>query len=151
MKKRFLILALAVLIPLAGLAAQENAFNFLSFNIGYGYNINTDGSGTPASVSTFGANFRVAGPMIVGFEMATPTLNLLKVKFDVIPALRAVIGYTGTDNRGLFGFEVVPFKREVSGLFTEFKMMVDYITHDNFAFTGTNSNLRMQMALGVGF
>jgi len=149
MKKRFYIFMLAILIlPAAALTAQENAFSFLSFNIGFGYELPVDGS-TYSSVNSFGVDFRIAGPLIIGFERADGgvLLNFFKAKFDVMPEVRAVIGYG--DNRALFGFEVIPFRREVSGLFTEFKLLADYFTGPNFAFD--SGIFRLQLAVGIGF
>jgi hypothetical protein len=85
--------------------------------------------------------------MSVGFERSTAALNMLKVKFDVMPALRASVGYGGT--QALFGFEVVPFRREVAGLFTEFKLLTDFLTAANFGYT--TGTMRFQLAVGIGF
>jgi len=149
MKKRFLIIFIAFLvIPIAGLAAQEGAFTLMSFDIGYGPAMSTSG-GSLQTINTFGINVRVAGPMCVGFVSNTGglTYSSLKIKFDVRPQVRAVFGY-GAGNRVGLGFEIIPFRRQASGLFTEFKIAPEYTFTDT---TVTSGTLIFPLTLGIGF
>ncbi|MCL2374772.1 MAG: hypothetical protein FWC65_05985 [Treponema sp.] len=140
MKKLFFALLVAVLLlPVAGLAAQEEeGFSFMSFNMGLGPAFFMDNSDLEVA-STFGVDFRVAGPLIIGFahhnvDTIGGSANLLRVKYDVLPQARAVLSFGHGDLiagsaaplTGL-GFEFIPFRRQVGGLFTEFKLATDYV------------------------
>jgi hypothetical protein len=148
-KKLFFVFFIAILmLPVANLTAQEG-FPLLSFDIGQSPRIAVTGGSALATDSVFGLNVRVAGPMIVSFTNYGAT-QFVKVKFDINQQLRAVLGYTGTATvatAGL-GFEIVPFRRVVNGLFTEFKLSPFY----SFASTAVASgDLRFPLALSIGF
>jgi hypothetical protein len=122
-----------MLLPLSGLFAQaatSQTYQILSFDIGYapGYDL-TAGTGGFVTETYFGFNVRLADPLAIGFATigGTTGLNLLKVKYDVLPKLRAVVGYGLDTGFGWadFGLEIVPFRNKVSGLSAEFKVVVD--------------------------
>jgi len=151
MKKSIIILIAILVIPMTGLVAQEGAFTFLSFDIGQGSSIVVD-TGAYNTDAMFGINFRVAGPMTVGFtnysaNVLGAAVSMLKVKFDMGPQIRAVLGY-GTGTRTVLGFEFVPFRRGVGGLFTEFKLAPEYVFTPTTVSTG---RLVFPLLLGIGF
>ena len=150
MKKRFIFfLATILILPAAGLAAEEGSFTFLSFDIGYGPAISVNG-GPMGNVQTFGLNIRIAGPLTIGtvFNHGTIADSMLKLKLDAASMVRAVIGY-GQNNRVGLGFEIVPFKRTVGGLFTELKIAPEY----TWVSTGNIDAGRfiIPIAMSVGF
>lgn len=157
MKNKYLIIFLAMLIlPLSGLAAQEGSYTFMSFDIGYGVSTPVNNFGVN-SLTCFGINFRLAGPMSVGaayFNAAGSNFGGLKVKFDATSLVRATLTFGGTGAAGVgnlrtgLGFELVPFKRQVSSLFSEFKLSTDYIFAPNAVDAGS---IYLSLMLGIGF
>jgi len=150
MKKRFMFLIAAIImLPAAGLAAQEGSFSFLSFDIGYGPAISFNG-GPMGNIQTFGLNIRIAGPLTIGtvFNQSAVTDSMLKIKYEVISLVRIAIGY-GQNNRVGIGLEIIPFKRSVSGLYTEFKISPEY----TWVSTGNINagNFVIPIAMSVGF
>jgi hypothetical protein len=130
MKKIMIVLAVLMLLPLSGLfaqaaaAAQPQSYTILSFDVGYlpGYDLGTNNYVTH---SYFGFNVRLANPLTVGAAVIGAN-QFLKVKYDVLPALRAVVGY-GAGNRADLGVEIIPFRNKVSGLAAEFKINLEYL------------------------
>ncbi|MCL2293602.1 MAG: hypothetical protein FWC36_01870 [Spirochaetes bacterium] len=152
MKKKLIILFFAALLPLSSLAAQQQgAFTLLSFDIGQGI-IAYDFSAEENLRHTFFAlNVRVADPLIISiatkkFDGADSGFGL-KLKYDVLPFVRAVIGY-GWDAHSLIGFEAVPFRRQVGGVFTEFKLVTNYMFPQESVGDG---KFLLGLALGIGF
>jgi hypothetical protein len=156
-----------MLLPLAGLAAQEeeSSFSILSFDIGYAPLFDFGGAAgneyfTPM---VFGFNIRVAGPLSIGFVSyrqgdTTPTvnLNLVKIKYNIIPQARAVVSF-GYDSVGAVGnvtgvgIEGVPFQKKIGILVTEFKLGIDYFWVPAQATKDfDNGKLTFTLALGVG-
>ena len=137
MKKTFIILAVLIILPLASIAAQDT-FTLVSFDIGYGPSVTLVGSQDFTIAQSFGLNVRVTGPLTVGVLYRTnnyyltggtpawQTGNMLRLKFDLTPVVRFGFGY-GTNNHIALGLEIVPFRRQLSGLFTEFKLVTDYV------------------------
>ncbi|MDR2542432.1 MAG: hypothetical protein LBC80_03160 [Treponema sp.] len=157
MKKLFFVFFIAILmLPVANLTAQEG-FTLLSFDIGQAPSFLVDGSNTLSSHAVFGLNVRVAGPMIIGFTNYDGFARFVKGKFDINGQLRAVIGYgTGniagtpppSPNYSGLGFEIIPFRRAISGLYTEFKLSPFYaFVNDGVA----KGRLLLPLALSVGF
>ena len=159
MKRTILPLFLAMLLlPAANLAAGEG-FSFLSFNLGQGFGLYLDGASDDiVSSSTFGIDFRVAGPLIVGFSRhsfhrrswGTIPGSMLNIKFDVDSMLRPVLSFGEAWGMvtGL-GFEIIPFRREVGGLVTEFKLAPQYFIWPE---DGIGDGLfSVSLMLGIGF
>jgi len=164
MRKKYIAIFLAMLVlPLIGMHAQENAFSILSFDIGYGmaYWMNPDATPTTAitGATNFGVNVRVANPLIIGVgyeNFGAGNSSMLNIKYDIIRMIRAMLSF-GVGNVHTFGtnelltglgFEVVPFRRQVSSLFTEFKMITQYTFAPRIIEEG---HLKFGLALSVGF
>jgi len=160
-------------LPLANVSAQQDSFSFLSFDIGYGMNFNM-ASDNIGSLQSFGINFRVADPIIIGgvfrrtsdgtAAAAQHTSTMLRVKYDMMPMLRGVLSFgqhtIGTGASQLYtglGFEAVPFRRQVGGLVTEFKMVTEYLFRPNSGLPAgqqggmENGSLIFGLVLGIGF
>jgi len=148
MKKLLTILAVLVVLPLAGLTAQQKAFSLFSVDLGYApaYSLNDN---KYYQVSTFGLNIKVTDSITAGFNMiSTSDVNLLNFKYDVLPQVRVTLG-TGVSgasalaNVGLtnssplisLGLEGIPFQKNTNGLGTEVKLALQYV----FAPTASNS------------
>ncbi|MCL2442421.1 MAG: hypothetical protein FWD13_03030 [Treponema sp.] len=142
--KLFVFLIAVLILPMTGLAAQEGSYSFLSFDIGQSFNMNVS-DGSLGSSSIFGINVRIADPLTIGVT-TYGAASFFNIKYDIIPALRAVLGYGG--GQTALGFEIIPFRRQFSGLSTEFKLAPVY------TFTGTgigSGNIRACLLLGIGF
>jgi len=162
------------ILPLATVSAQQDSFSFMSFDIGYGMNFNM-ASDNVGSLQSFGINFRVADPIIIGgvFRRTSDgtaavagqhTSTMLRVMYDIMPMLRGVLSFgqhsigtgTGVLYTGL-GFEAVPFRRQVGGLVTEFKMVTEYLFRPDTSLPAAqqggieNGTLIFGLVLGIGF
>jgi hypothetical protein len=129
MKKIFIVLAVLMLLPLSGLfaqAANAQSYQILSFDIGYAPNYKID-TRAYATTTYFGLNVRLAESFTVGYAAIGAGNNFLKLKYDVLPQLRAVVGVGGLAASADLGVEIVPFRNKVSGLSTEFKINLEYI------------------------
>jgi len=169
MKKKHIAIFLAMLIlPLISMHAQEGAFTILSFDIGYGmaYRIDSPNANAITGATNFGINMRVASPLIigVGYEgYGVGNIGMLNIKYDITRMIRAMLSFGvgnvhTTANTQLFsglGFEVVPFRRQVSGLFTEFKLITQYTFPPvkTAADEGgiDQGHLKLGLAVSVGF
>jgi hypothetical protein len=152
-----------MLLPLAGLAAQEeeSSFSILSFDIGYAplFDFNSTGNEyyTPM---VFGLNIRVAGPLSIGFvtyqQGAIVDLLLVKVKYNVIPQARVGVSFgrdrvAAVGNVTGLGIEGVPFQKKIGMLATEFKVGIDYFWVPAVAAKDfDNGKLVFTLAVGVG-
>jgi len=153
--KIFILIAVAALSP-AVLSAQE-AFNFMSFDIGSRIQVDTNDSNAVSPLNTFGINFRVASPLIVGATYnGAGNQTMFTIKYDVMPLVRAAFGFGSVTVLAsqqmvtALGFEAIPFRRQVSGLFTEFKVITMYEFLP--AITGIEKGtIQFGLALGVGF
>ena len=156
MKKKIIVLAAIFILPLAALAAQQQAFTLLSFDMGssFTYAVGDEGDDELGSYSSFGINLRVTGPLSVGFVYrngADPAMagSLFRMKYDVTDLVRLSLGFgnDGTDVVTAMGLELIPFRRAVGGLFTEFKMLFDYdMPVDN----PDSGHLSFGMAVSIG-
>ena len=161
MKRVILPFLLALLLlPAANVAAQEG-FTFMSFNLGHGFGIfldDTSASDDIESITTFGIDFRIADPLIVGFSRHTVSegavdfnVNLLNIKFDVMPMVRPVISIGQGDGEPMtgLGFEIIPFRRSVGDLFTELKLVPHYLF---WPADGIGDGIfTISLMLGIGF
>ena len=158
MRKKIVLLvaAAALLMPLA-VSAQEG-FSFMSFDIGGGVAIDMNaasGDDMLMGLNSFGINFRLANPLILGVSWnnvgaSGNYLTMFNIKYDMTSFARATLGFgtRGTFYTGL-GLEVVPFRRQAGGLFSELKLALGYY----FDPTGgiQDGLLFLGLALGVGF
>lgn len=153
------------ILPLAAISAQEDSFSLMSFDIGFGMSYNMVGSGDVGSLQTFGINFRVADPLIIGGVFRRVTVgatehssNMLRVKYDLMPMVRAMLSFGNHSIAGGaaaaytgLGFEIVPFRRQIGGLVTEFKMVTEYLFRPNpTALQGGLENGQLVFGIGVG-
>ncbi|MDR0474604.1 MAG: hypothetical protein LBH43_13150 [Treponema sp.] len=151
MKKKSIILILAALIlPLAGLAAQQpQTYSILSFDIGYGPGYDLKNKEV-INLQNFGINVRVAGSLSVGAyygEVSGSAVKMLKIKYEMTPELRFMFGY-GSGNLTSLGFEAAPFKRHISGLYSEFKLSPEYSFEPGNIGEG---KLLFGLFVGIGF
>ena len=145
MKKKILILFIAILLPLSFVSAQQS-LNLLSFEFGIGPSINVD-SAAVSTYNHFGINLHIADPVTISATSGTTTSILLK--YSLSDMLRLTVGYAGTTNT-IIGFEFVPFTNQFTGITTEFKVATSYL------FAGgangiTAGDLRFGLLLSVGF
>jgi hypothetical protein len=165
MRKRIWVVFLVLmLLPLAGLAAQEgNSYGILSFDIGYAPLFDFDdtvGANNYRSPGYFGFNIRVADPVSVGFvtyqQPNAISISLLKIRYDIIPQARVSLsyGYDSIATAGSvvgFGIEGVPFQRKTGSLATEFKLGIDYLWLPTVATKDiAHGKLIFALAVGVG-
>ena len=157
--KRCLVFLLLI-IPLALLSAQADVYNIFSVDIGY--NIMAD-SGTPPLeyFLSIGLNARVTERISAGVEInflnfVIPiNVNILKFKIDIIPPVRAVLGFmppiTPFSSAGALGIglELLPVRRRTGGLSTEFKLFLDFL-HDLDFTAASPYSLRFGLAMGIG-
>jgi hypothetical protein len=160
MGKRFIVLLSAILFmaPLTNLTAQQ-AYTLMSFDVGYGMAFNMGANSDIRTLQNFGINFRVVDPLTIGMAyktVGTERIGMLKMKYDIIPLVRGMVGFgstiTGapTMTTGL-GFEIVPFRRQVGGLFTEFKLVPEYVFRPAVTGNMAGGDLMFGLVLGIGF
>jgi hypothetical protein len=145
MKKQFLVLFLGLIaFPLALSAQTANAFQFVSFDIGYapGWAFSSGVMGIPP---TFALNVRMADSFTVGFQTysrGTALLSMFNMKYDFLPGkARGMLAFGKESNpagvylsggsavtAGALGFEYIPFMRNLAGsVATEFKIGAQYL------------------------
>jgi len=159
MKKKFFAVLIAILVlPATALTAQQaQGFSFMSFNFGYGAIIEVDDPDLDV-MSSFGVNFRVAGPMIVGVSvhsLGSYSSGLLRVMFDVTPNVRPVLSFgqlddgAGTSAVTGLGFQIIPFRQTVGGLTTEFKLVTEYLFSPSVGID--EGRFHFGLMIGIGF
>jgi len=164
-KKLILLSMIAMLLPVA--VSAQQGFSFMSFELGGGMGVRMGDTIHAGGLNTFGINFRLADPLIIGVSFnngilapgtGTPlgNLTMFNIKYDVMPLVRATMGFgsAGTGSTAFhtgLGFEVIPFRREVGGLFTEFKLAPRYYFVPATANGISNGVLLLGLALSVGF
>jgi len=164
MRKKIVLLVavVALLTPLA--VSAQQGFSFMSFDIGGGVaiDINADDNDEMLlGLNSFGINFRLADPLILGvswnnFSGAPGTgLTLFNIKYDITHLVRATLGFgmaggflSGDIYTGL-GLELVPFRRQAGGLFSELKLALGY--YFDPAGGLQEGLLFLGLALSVGF
>jgi hypothetical protein len=163
MKKKIAVVLAILILPVAGLVAQESgSYSILSFDIGYAplYDFGASGSDpayqTPAA---FGLNIRITDQLSAGFftyqtgSSGSGGTSLLKIKYDIIPQARASLSFgydsaaSGSEVIGL-GVEGIPFQRKTGSLATDFKLGIDYLWTPS-ADIG-DGKLVFTLAVGVG-
>ncbi|GHU20580.1 hypothetical protein FACS1894163_13610 [Spirochaetia bacterium] len=157
-----------LLVPLAGLAAQDNSFSILSFDIGYAptYILGdvAPGSDKYVNVATFSLNVKVTDPIIVGFGTYTlggGVLTTFNLKYQVVDKVRLGLSIGGMDGEAVsgVGLEFVPFSRKVQNtVATEFKLTAQYLFFPDTSGTGFGTSagidkgaLFFGLAVGLGF
>jgi len=162
MRKRIILLvAVAALLTPLTVSAQEG-FSFMSFSIGGGVAIDVEAEDSDdmlLGLTSFGINFRLADPLILGvswnnFSEGVGSLTLFNVKYDITHLARATLGF-GIGSGAIDGFhtglglEIVPFRRQAGGLFSELKLALGYYFNPDGGIQ--NGLLFLGLALGIGF
>jgi hypothetical protein len=169
MKKRFLVLFLGLIaFPLALSAQTANAFQFVSFDIGYapGWAFNPGtGRDSMRIPPMFALNVRMADSFTVGFQTYTSGTDLLpmfNMKYEFLPGkARGILAFgkeknatgvyvdaTGGATVGALGFEYIPFTRNLAGsVATEFKIGAQYLFDMTDA---SNGAAIFGIAFGIG-
>ena len=154
----FLLTVLLMFSPLF-LAAQADAYNIFSVDIGYNVLIEPNGTPIREDTMSMGFNFRLTERLTAGFELNNLVntflyVNALKLKADIVPLIRAVMTYyppsiAFTDGAFSLGMELLPIRRRTGGLSTEFKFLFDFIREATFTAT-PDYGFRFGLVAGIG-
>jgi hypothetical protein len=147
MKKCLVLFAVLLVLPLAGLNAQQ-AGSYTVFQTELGVSILPVTGGSPTGYIGFnyrlGPNFSVG---IVSFNSFSLNTSFAALKYDVVPQLR-LVGGVGIGGIGLLGFELIPLRQTLgSGGTLELKLLFDGIINIPFSSSGLMGGF--VLALGI--
>jgi hypothetical protein len=125
-------------------ASQQTntGFSVIAFDIGYApaYSFAPSPIGGIKTVPTFALNLKITDPLVVGFSTVivdSESIGTLNLKYSFMPKIRLTAGFGKASGAALsfdrdsmiiaFGFEMIPFSRNVQSVATDFKLNIQYL------------------------